>query len=234
MHLSWPSKFYLNKSTKLSSPQLLTLAGLGSLAFSGHLFHLSININCLLESGIDASSISSVAEFLTRTQYVDLSLHLIGQNKLFDYRTGTISIELMCEHHLFLGVALLIGGLVCNYRNTSPTVTSSVNKALSQNLMFVGLSSLWFSVLQVNVPIYSTGCDIGTTISLLAHHLWIGSLFIVGSGAHYSIYLIRATNFSVYEQQILTHRDVILSHLSWVCVWLGFHAFGLYIHNDVL
>ena len=28
------------------------------------------------------------------------------------------------------------------------------------------------------------------------------------------------------------HRAAVISHLSWICLWLGFHTLGLYIHND--
>jgi photosystem I P700 chlorophyll a apoprotein A1 len=33
---------------------------------------------------------------------------------------------------------------------------------------------------------------------------------------------------------MMSHRDIILGHLIWVVLFLGFHAFGLYIHNDTL
>jgi photosystem I P700 chlorophyll a apoprotein A1 len=33
---------------------------------------------------------------------------------------------------------------------------------------------------------------------------------------------------------VLRHRDAIISHLNWVCIFLGFHSFGLYIHNDTM
>lgn len=32
--------------------------------------------------------------------------------------------------------------------------------------------------------------------------------------------------------RILPHKGAILSHLSWICLWLGFHTLGVYIHND--
>ena len=34
--------------------------------------------------------------------------------------------------------------------------------------------------------------------------------------------------------RILKARDALISHLNWVCMWLGFHSFGLYIHNDTM
>merc|ERR1719265_618564 len=34
--------------------------------------------------------------------------------------------------------------------------------------------------------------------------------------------------------RVLRHRDAIISHLCWVCIFLGMHSFGLYIHNDIM
>ena len=34
--------------------------------------------------------------------------------------------------------------------------------------------------------------------------------------------------------RVIRHRDAIISHLNWVCIFLGFHSFGLYIHNDTM
>jgi photosystem I P700 chlorophyll a apoprotein A1 len=34
--------------------------------------------------------------------------------------------------------------------------------------------------------------------------------------------------------RVLRHRDAIISHLNWVCIFLGCHSFGLYIHNDTM
>jgi photosystem I P700 chlorophyll a apoprotein A1 len=38
----------------------------------------------------------------------------------------------------------------------------------------------------------------------------------------------------VYVLKILTHRDIIIGHLIWVSIFLGFHSFGLLTHNDTL
>jgi photosystem I P700 chlorophyll a apoprotein A1 len=34
--------------------------------------------------------------------------------------------------------------------------------------------------------------------------------------------------------RVLRHRDAIISHLNWVCIFLGTHSFGLYVHNDAM
>lgn len=32
----------------------------------------------------------------------------------------------------------------------------------------------------------------------------------------------------------MDHKEAIISHLSWVTLFLGFHTLGLYVHNDVM
>ncbi|KAK8925869.1 Photosystem I P700 chlorophyll a apoprotein A1 [Platanthera zijinensis] len=63
--------------------------------------------------------------------------------------------------------------------------------------------------------------DYGTQLSLFTHHMWIGGFLIVGAAAHAAIFMVR-------------DYDPIISHLNWACIFLGFHSFGLYIHNDTM
>jgi photosystem I P700 chlorophyll a apoprotein A1 len=62
---------------------------------------------------------------------------------------------------------------------------------------------------------------------------------MIGSGAHASIFCVtdccpgRGSTL-MGQQDLLKHRDVIISHLIWVNLALGLHSFGLYIHNDTL
>ena len=43
-----------------------------------------------------------------------------------------------------------------------------------------------------------------------------------------------ANNYNNLLDRVLRHRDAIISHLNWVCIFLGCHAFGFYIHNDTM
>ena len=43
-----------------------------------------------------------------------------------------------------------------------------------------------------------------------------------------------ANNYNNLLDRVIRHRDAIISHLNWVCIFLGFHSFGLYIHNDTM
>jgi len=68
--------------------------------------------------------------------------------------------------------------------------------------------------------------------------MWIGGLFICGAAAHAAIALIRDYDPSKHIDNVLDRilkaRDALISHLNWACMFLGFHSFGLYIHNDVM
>ncbi len=80
--------------------------------------------------------------------------------------------------------------------------------------------------------------DYGTQLSLFTHHTWIGGFCIVGAGAHAAIFMVRdydpTNNYNNLLDRVIRHRDAIISHLNWVCIFLGFHSFGLYIHNDTM
>lgn len=68
--------------------------------------------------------------------------------------------------------------------------------------------------------------------------MWIGGFLIVGGAAHGAIFMVRdydpAMNQNNVLDRVLRHRDAIISHLNWVCIFLGFHSFGLYVHNDTM
>ncbi|KAL2893248.1 hypothetical protein RDABS01_009157 [Bienertia sinuspersici] len=80
--------------------------------------------------------------------------------------------------------------------------------------------------------------DYGTQLSFFTHHMWIGGFLIVGAAAHAVIFMVRdydpTTRYNDLLDRVLRHRDTIISHLNWACIFLGFHSFGLYIHNDTM
>jgi photosystem I P700 chlorophyll a apoprotein A1 len=80
--------------------------------------------------------------------------------------------------------------------------------------------------------------DYATALSIFTHHMWIGGFLIVGGAAHAAIFMVRdydpVVNQNNVVDRVIRHRDAIISHLNWVCMFLGFHSFGLYIHNDTM
>jgi photosystem I P700 chlorophyll a apoprotein A1 len=80
--------------------------------------------------------------------------------------------------------------------------------------------------------------DYATQLSLFTHHMWIGGFCVVGGAAHAAIFMVRdytpANNYNNLLDRVLRHRDSIIAHLNWVCIFLGMHSFGFYVHNDTM
>ena len=118
-------------------------------------------------------------------------------------------------------------------------MAESRHAQLSVNLAMLGSLSIIISHHMYAMPPYPyMAIDYMTVLGCFTHHMWIGALFIVGAGAHAAIAMVRdydpAKNIDNVLDRILKARDAIISHLNWVCMFLGFHSFGLYIHNDTM
>lgn len=118
-------------------------------------------------------------------------------------------------------------------------LTQSWHAQLAINLAMLGSLSIIVAHHQYSMPPYPyLAIDYATQLSLFTHHFWIGGFCIVGAGAHAAIFLVRdydpVGNQNNLLDRVLRHRDAIISHLNWVCIFLGFHSFGLYIHNDTM
>ncbi|CAN6476860.1 unnamed protein product [Victoria cruziana] len=87
-------------------------------------------------------------------------------------------------------------------------LTMSLHAQLALNLAMLGSLTIVVAHHMYSMPPYPyLATDYGTQLSLFTHHMWISRFLIV---------------------------DAIISHLNWVCIFLGFHSFGLYIHNDTM
>jgi photosystem I P700 chlorophyll a apoprotein A1 len=118
-------------------------------------------------------------------------------------------------------------------------LTTSWHAQLAINLAMMGSLSIIVAQHMYAMPPYPyIATDYPTQLSLFTHHMWIGGFLIVGAGAHASIFMVRdyvpANNVNNLLDRVLRHRDAIISHLNWVCIFLGFHSFGLYVHNDTM
>jgi photosystem I P700 chlorophyll a apoprotein A1 len=119
------------------------------------------------------------------------------------------------------------------------TLTTSWHAQLAINLAMLGSLTIIVAHHMYAMPPYPyMATDYATQLSLFTHHMWIGAFLIVGAGAHGAIYMVRdydpALNQNNLLDRVLRHRDAIISHLNWVCMFLGFHSFGLYVHNDTM
>jgi len=118
-------------------------------------------------------------------------------------------------------------------------LTTSWHAQLAVNLAMMGSVSIIVAQHIYSITPYPyLGIDYGTQISLFTHHMWIGGFCIVGAGAHAGVFIVRDYNprdhYNNLIDRVIRHRDTIIAHLNWVCIFLGLHSFGLYIHNDTI
>jgi len=118
-------------------------------------------------------------------------------------------------------------------------LTSSWHAQLAINLAMLGSLSIIVAQHMYAMPAYPyIATSYGTQVSLFTHHMWIGGFCICGAAAHAGIFMVRdydpAKNVNNLLDRMLRQRDALISHLNWVCIFLGFHSFGLYIHNDTM
>merc|ERR1719210_2670022 len=174
--------------------------------------------------------------------------------------TASLYLTDIAHHHLAVGVLFVWAGHVYSslYKgfghrirdvlfvngNSGPMI-SLLGKSLhlQLSLALAGLSVITSVVAQ---HIYSLApypylsYDSVTFVALYVHHSWIASFLMMGSFAHAGIFLIRDYHLNSDAPgidpfaRILSHKAAIISKLSWVCLWLGFHSLGLYIHNDTV
>ncbi len=180
-----------------------------------------------------------------------------------DPQTGALWLTDQAHHHLAIAVLFIVAGHMYRtnwgighsikeileahkgpftgegHKGLYEVLTTSWHAQLAINLAMVGsLSIIVAQHMYAMNPYPYMGIDYATQISLFTHHMWIGGIFIVGGAAHGAIYMVRdydpAVNRNNVLDRVIRHRDAIISHLNWVCLFLGFHAFGFYVHNDTM
>jgi photosystem I P700 chlorophyll a apoprotein A1 len=177
--------------------------------------------------------------------------------------TGGLWLSDTAHHHLALAVLLIIAGHFYRtnwgighsfkevleahkgpftgegHKGMYEVFTTSWHCQLSWNLTWMGSLSILVAQHMYSMPPYPyIATDYPTQLGLFTHHMWIGGFLIVGAAAHAAIFMVRDYEPSVHQNnlldRVLRHRDAIISHLNWVCIFLGFHSFGLYVHNDTM
>jgi len=281
-HVKAPKLEWFQNAESMMNHHLAGLLGLGSLAWAGHLIHVSLPVNKLLDSGVAPQDIplpqeyvldaGKMAEFfpsfaqgltpfftLNWGAYSDFLTFKGGLNPV----TGGLWLTDVAHHHVAIAVLFIVAGHMYRtnwgighsmkeileahkgpftgegHKGLYEILTTSWHAQLAINLALLGSLTIIVAQHMYAMPPYPyQAIDYATQLSLFTHHMWIGGFLIVGAGAHGAIFMVRdydpAKNVNNLLDRMLRHRDAIISHLNWVCIFLGFHSFGLYIHNDTM
>jgi photosystem I P700 chlorophyll a apoprotein A1 len=226
-----------------------------------HEFILNPSLLSDLYPKVDWGFFSGVVPFFTGNWgvYSDFLTFKGGLNPV----TGGLWLSDSAHHHLAIAVLFIVAGHMYRtnwgighsikelleahkgpltgegHKGLYEVLTTSWHAQLAINLALLGSLSIIVAHHQYSMPPYPyIATDYPTQLSLFTHHLWIGGFLIVGGAAHGAIFMVRdydpVVNQDNLLDRVLRHRDAIISHLNWVSLFLGFHSFGLYVHNDTL
>ena len=218
-------------------------------------------INRELISSLYPSFNEGIGPFFTGdwTRYSDILTFKGGLNPT----TASLWLTDVAHHHLAIAVLFIIAGHMYRtnfgighslkeileahrgpftgngHGGLYEILTTSWHAQLAINLAMLGSVTIIIAHHMYAMPPYPyIAIDYPTQLSLFTHHMWIGAFCIVGGAAHGSIFMVRdydaKMNYNNLLDRVIRHRDAIISHLNWVCIFLGFHSFGLYIHNDTM
>ena len=196
---------------------------------------------------------------LNWSEYSDFLTFKGGLNPI----TGGLWLSDTAHHHLALAVLFIVAGHMYRtnwgighsmkeileahkgpftgegHKGMYEILTTSWHAQLAINLAMMGSVSIIVAHHMYAMPPYPyIATDYPTQLSLFTHHMWIGGFCVCGAAAHAGIFMVRdynpAQNYNNLLDRVIRHRDAIISHLNWICIFLGFHSFGLYIHNDTM
>lgn len=176
--------------------------------------------------------------------------------------TGALYLSDIAHHHLSLGVLLLWASHLYSsiyralghrlrdlsasqgsglYPIASFLQTRSLDLELSLSLIVVSQASAYTAQHMYSLsPYVYLSLDYVSVLALYSHHIWISSFCLVGAMVHGSLFLIKDYHLAGTHSsgdliyRILSHKACIISHLSWVSLWLGFHTLLVYAHNDAV
>jgi photosystem I P700 chlorophyll a apoprotein A2 len=131
------------------------------------------------------------------------------------------------------------GALGEGHKGLYDTINNSLHFQLGLALACLGVVTSLVAQHMYSLPSYVfIAKDYTTQAALYTHHQYIAGFLMVGAFAHGAIFFVRdydpEANKNNVLARMLEHKEALISHLSWVTLFLGFHTLGLYVHNDVV
>ncbi|MBC6419252.1 MAG: photosystem I core protein PsaB [Prochloron sp. SP5CPC1] len=131
------------------------------------------------------------------------------------------------------------GALGEGHKGLYDTINNSLHFQLGLALASLGVVTSLVAQHMYSMPSYAfIARDYTTQAALYTHHQYIAGFLMVGAFAHGAIFFVRDYDPEVNKNNVLArmleHKEALISHLSWVSLFLGFHTLSLYVHNDVV
>ena len=181
----------------------------------------------------------------------------------FHPQTESLWLTDIAHHHLAIAVIFIIAGHMYRtnwgighsikeilnahkgpltgegHKNLYDTINNSLHFQLGLALASLGVITSLVAQHMYSLPSYAfIAKDYTTQAALYTHHQYIAGFLMVGAFAHGAIFFVRdydpVANKNNVLARMLDHKEALISHLSWVSLFLGFHTLGLYVHNDVV
>ncbi len=131
------------------------------------------------------------------------------------------------------------GDLGAGHKGIYDALNNSLHFQLGLALASLGVVTSLVAQHMYSLPSYVFIAEDQTTqAALYVHHQYIAGFLMVGAFAHGAIFFVRdydpVANENNVLARVLNYKETLISHLSWVTLFLGFHTLGLYVHNDVV
>ena len=217
------------------------LIGFSCVSWSGHLVHIALNLSCQYEDNWRQLFLLITFEGGIKSNTCSLYLTDIIHHHL------AVGIVFVLSTHLYYFLYKGFGIRLNDLFKLNGTVGSIIIKLCKSSNIQLSLACAGLGVI-TSVVAQHMYCltsyvylsyDYVTTVALYVHHQYIASILMMATFAHKSIFLVRDYIIHLIASEdlivrILSHKASIISHLSWICLYLGFHTSGLYIHNDTV
>jgi photosystem I P700 chlorophyll a apoprotein A2 len=281
-----PSVSWFKNAESRLNHHLSGLFGVSSLAWTGHLVHISIpesrgqhvrwdNFLSSLPHPAGLSPFFS-GNWAVYSSNPDSATHLFGKVENsgtailtflggLNPETKSLWLTDIAHHHLAIAILFIVAGhmyrtnfgighsieeiltahrapsgnLGSGHKGLYDTINNSLHFQLGLALASLGTICSLVAQHMYSLPPYAFLVQDHTTMAALyTHHQYIAGFIMTGAFAHGAIFLVRdydsEKNKGNVLFRILDHKESIISHLSWVSLFLGFHTLGLYVHNDVM
>jgi photosystem I P700 chlorophyll a apoprotein A2 len=209
---------------------------------AGHLFGTSTGAGTAILTFLGGFHPQTEALWLTDIAHHHLAIAVIfiiaGHMYRTNFAIGHSIKEILQAHNPPKGTPF--GGLLGEgHKGIYDTYNNSLHFQLAFHLAALGVVTSVVAQHFYAMPPYAFIAQDHTTMAALyTHHQYIAGFIMVGAFAHGAIFLVRdydpVANKNNVLARVLDHKEAIISHLSWVSLFLGFHTLGLYVHNDVV